>query len=99
MSESREAYSDGDAIHYVGTDASVHELLNEATEWMQYAAGLTELLSDLVHEADVVNCGRMALALEAVSAVTRLGAQRAAQAHAMVHWEQAREAAKTEAST
>lgn len=95
MSESRETYTDGDAIHYVGTDASVHELLNEAAEWMQYATGVTELLSDLVHEADVVNCRRMALALEAVSAITRLGAQRAAQAHAMLHWEQAKAAAKT----
>ncbi len=62
MTEPRETYTNADAVHYVGTDASAHELLNEATEWMQYATGVTELLSDLVHEADVVNCRRMALA-------------------------------------
>lgn len=84
-----------DAVNYVGTDASVHELLNEATGWMQYATGVTQLLSDLVHEAYVVICRRMALALEAISAITRLGAQRAAQDHAMVHWERATAVAKT----
>jgi hypothetical protein len=94
MSERRESYTNADTVQYVGTDASVHQLLNEATEWMQYATGVTELLSDLVHEADVVNCRRMALALEAVGAITRMGAQRAAQAHAMLHWEQAKAAAQ-----
>ena len=94
MSERRESHTNADAVQCVGKDASVHDLLNEATEWAQYASGVAELFSDLVHEADVVNCRQMALALEAVSAISRLGAQRVAQAHAMLHWEQAKEEAK-----
>lgn len=35
---------------------SVHERLNEATQWLQYARGVTSLLADLIHEADEVNC-------------------------------------------
>ena len=69
-------------------EATAHDLLNEATEWMQYASGMAGLLAELVHESDTVDCQRMALALEAISAVTRLGTQRMAQAHAMMHWTQ-----------
>jgi hypothetical protein len=69
-------------------EATAHDLLNEATEWMQYAGGMAGLLAELVHESDTVDCQRMALALEAISAVTRLGTQRAAQAHAKMHWAQ-----------
>lgn len=52
---------------------SSHELLNEATEWLQYARGVTQLLADLIHEADEVDCKQVALSLEAIGAMTRLG--------------------------
>jgi hypothetical protein len=71
--------------------ATVHELLNEATEWLQYACGISELLAELVHESDSVDSRRMALALEAIGKITRTGAQRTAQAHTMLHWERARD--------
>jgi hypothetical protein len=71
--------------------ATVHELLNEATEWLQYACGISELLAELVHESDGVDSRRMALALEAIGKITRTGAQRTAQAHTMLHWERARD--------
>jgi hypothetical protein len=66
-----------------------HDLLNEATEWLQYARGLTQLLAELVHESDTVDCGRMAIGLEAIAAMTRLGVQRTAEAHARITWERA----------
>ena len=72
--------------------ATAHELLNEATEWLQYACGISELLAELIHESDSVDCQRMALALEGIGKITRTGAQRAAQAHAMFHWEAAKAA-------
>jgi hypothetical protein len=72
------------------TQIDTHDLLNEATEWMQYARGLIELLAELVHESDAVNCGRMALGLEAIASLTRLAAQRTAEAHARISWERAR---------
>lgn len=69
--------------------ADTHDLLNEATEWMQYARGLIELLAELVHESDSVDCRRMALGLEAIGSLTRLAAQRTAEAHARLSWERA----------
>jgi hypothetical protein len=76
--------------HSTDGDVSVHELLNDATEWLQYARGLTGLLADLVHEADVVDCGRMALGLEAISAMTHVGIKCAAEAHAQLAWQENR---------
>jgi hypothetical protein len=76
-----------DAPQSAHTDT--HDLLNEATEWLQYARGLIELLAELVHESDNVDCRRMALGLEAIGSLTRLGLQRTAEAHARVVWERA----------
>jgi len=70
-------------------ETSTHDLLNQATEWMQYARGLTALLAELVHESDTVDCHRMAIGLEAISALTRLGARCTAEAHARLTWERA----------
>jgi hypothetical protein len=76
----------------IDNEATMHGLLNEATEWLQYSRGLTELLAELVHESDTVDCRRMALGLEAISALTRLGLQCTAHAHAWMSWEKAHEA-------
>ncbi len=70
-------------------EATAHSLLNEATEWLQYSRGISELLAELVHESDTVDCRRMALGLEAISALTRMGLQCAAHAHVRVSWAQA----------
>jgi len=66
-------------------NATPHDLLNEATEWLQYSRGMTQLLSELVHEADAVDCAKMGLALEAIAALTRAGIQCATQAHSIMH--------------
>ncbi len=66
-----------------------HDLLDEATEWLQYARGLTQLLAELVHESDTVDCQRMAIGLEAIAALTRMGLQCTANAHARMSWERA----------
>jgi len=67
-----------------------HDLLNEATEWLQYARGLTQLVSELVHEADTVDCQRMSLGLDAIGALIRMGLRCTADAHARMSWEQAK---------
>lgn len=77
----------GPTRHHTDPDATAHDLLNSATEWLQYARGLTDLLSDLVHESDTVDCRRMALSLEAIAAVMQLGVQCVAQAHVRMIWE------------
>jgi hypothetical protein len=70
-------------------ETTTHDLLNQATEWLQYARGLTELLAEFVHESDTVDCKRMAIGLEAISALTRLGVRCTAEAHARMTWERA----------
>jgi hypothetical protein len=70
-------------------ETTTHDLLNQATEWLQYARGLTELLAEFVHESDTVDCKRTAIGLEAISALTRLGVRCTAEAHARMTWERA----------
>jgi len=64
------------------TQPTTHDLMNEAREWLQYARGVTQLLAELVHETDAVECTRMALALDAIGAMTQRGMRCAAEAHA-----------------
>lgn len=76
----------GKAQHTCVGDAhapSSHELFNEATEWLQYARGVTQLLADLIHEADEVDCKQVALSLEAIGAMTRLGIHGMGEARAL----------------
>jgi len=86
------ARADGRARHYIDPEASAHDLLNDATEWLQYARGLTGLLADLVHESDSVDCVQLALSLEAIDTLMHMGVQCTAQAHARMSWDQARDA-------
>ena len=75
------------ARYYADPDATAHDLLNNAAELLQYARGLAELLAEFVHESDTVDCRRMALSLDAVAALTQMGAHCAAEAHARLSWE------------
>lgn len=64
-------------------EATIRELLNEATEWLQYARGVTTTLSDLVHEADSIDCKQMSLSLDAIASMTQAGLRRVAEANAL----------------
>jgi hypothetical protein len=77
----------GRARYYADPDATANELLNNAAELLQYARGLTELLAEFVHESDTIDCRRMALSLDAIAALTQMGAHCAAEAHARLSWE------------
>ena len=66
-----------DKVH----ERSAEQLLNEAKEWLQYARSVSELLADLIHEADEVECKQVALSLEAINALTRQGLRRMGEAH------------------
>jgi len=75
-------------FHYhIDPEATSHDLMNEATEWLQYARSLTRLLSDFIHEADTLDCGRVSHGLEAIGALMHMGIQCTAQAHARACWE------------
>jgi hypothetical protein len=70
---------------------SVHDLLNDATLWLQYARGVTAMLADLIHEADEVDCCQLSLALEAIAAMTSHGTRQLSEARARMSWEAAME--------
>lgn len=89
MTASNSHRKDGRVTYHVDPEATAHELMNAATEWLQLARGLTGLLADLVHEADTVDCQRMAIGLEAIAALTLMGVQSTAQAHVRMCWEKA----------
>ena len=69
-------------------ESSIHDLLNEATVWLQYARGVMATLADFVHEADVVDYKQLGLSLEAIAAMTQAGLERVGRAHAQWAWDQ-----------
>lgn len=87
MDTRSEGLEPGDSEETVRRGPSTHELLNEAATWLQYSRGVTSTLADLLHESEEVDCGQLALALEAVAAMTLLGAQHLNEAHAQAHWD------------
>lgn len=78
--------------YHASPDVPAHDLLNEATEWMHYAKCVTSLLSDLTHEADAIDCAKLSLGLDGISALMHMALQCTAQAHASLIREQARAA-------
>lgn len=85
----RKEHAERSIGYHADPETTAHELMNASVQWLQYARGLTGLLADLIHEADVVDCQRMALGLEAIGALTRMGVECTAQAHVRLCWEQA----------
>ncbi|HEY4291933.1 hypothetical protein [Luteibacter sp.] len=51
---------------------------------------MTELLAELVHEADKLNPQQMAVGLEAVGKMIHMGLQCASTAHTRMQWAQAK---------
>lgn len=68
---------------------SVHDLLDDATQWLQYSRGITAMLADLIHEADEVDYGQLSLSLEAIAAMTSYGGRKLGEARAQMNWEAA----------
>ncbi|UPG93885.1 hypothetical protein [Luteibacter aegosomatissinici] len=71
--------------------SSVHDLLNDATQWLQYARGVTAMLADLIHEAEDFDCKHLSLSLEAIAAMTSHGTRQLGEARAQLSWEAAME--------
>src|ERR1700750_1479629 len=83
------AHTTHPGFHYhIDPEATSHDLMNEATEGLQYARSLTRLLADFIHEADAVDCQRVAHGMEAIGALMHMGVQCSAQAHARMCWGQ-----------
>ena len=69
--------------------SSVHDLLNDATQWLQYARSVMTLVADLIHEADEVDYRQLSLTLEAIAAMTAHGTVKLCDARAQMIWEAA----------
>ena len=72
-------------------DSSIAQF-NEALEWLHYSRGSAKVLADYLHEAEAVDIKETALAIDAVAAMIRQGADRMARAHSLLRWEYAEKA-------
>lgn len=87
MDDTKDTWLLGSGSYTLVPDASVDELLNDATEWLQYARCLTDLLTETVADAACPDRRRLTMALGAIGVLTGMGAQCAMQAHARMQWD------------
>jgi hypothetical protein len=78
------------ANYYSDPQASADELLNDATEWLQYAYHSLKLLAELVDERDRIDTRRLPIMLEGIAAFVEMGTRCATQAHLRLQWQQVR---------
>ena len=79
----------------VESDRSVHELMNDATEWLQYAQRLTGFVSELIEDAGELKGKEMAAVLMVIDALMRRGLDCAMQAHTQLVQQQLHAATST----
>ena len=73
--------------HIVNPDATVHDLMNGVTEWLQYAKGIIHLLSEHVDEADELKRKDLSVVLETIEEAMRKCLDCATHAHTRMVWE------------
>ena len=66
---------------FVEPETSVHQLMNDATEWLQYAQRLTGFVSELIEDAGELKGKEMAAVLMVIDALMSRGLDCAMQAH------------------
>lgn len=80
--------------HYFSDpDAGPEALLNDATEWLQYAHTQLKVLTELVNERGSPDPRRLTVMLEGIGAFIEMGTRCAAQAHLRMQWQQVRQSA------
>lgn len=75
--------------YFSDPEAGPDALLNDATEWLQYAYNALQLLTELVHERGTVDAHRLPIMLESIAAFIDMGTRCATQAHLRLQWQQA----------
>ena len=75
--------------YFSDPEAGPDALLNDATEWLQYAYNALQLLTELVHERGTVDAHRLPIMLESIAAFIDMGTRCATQAHLRMQWQQA----------
>lgn len=77
----------GEGSFCLEPDARPDTLLNDATEWLQYARGVADLLIESMEASELPDRRRMMLALGAMATLTTMGMQCVSQAHAKMQWD------------
>lgn len=78
------------ANYYSDPNASTDALLNDATEWLQYAYHALKLVAELVDERGSLDTQRLPIMLEGIAAFVEMGTRCAAQAHLRMQWREVR---------
>jgi hypothetical protein len=81
--------------YFSDPDAGPEALLNDATEWLQYARSNLRMLTELVNERGVPDVRRLTVMLDGIGAFMEMGTRCAAQAHLRMQIKQQREACGT----
>ena len=76
------------ANYFSDPNAGPDALLNDATEWLQYAYHALQLLAELTHERGTVDTQRLPIMLDGIAALIDMGMRCAAQAHLRLQWQQ-----------
>ena len=79
--------------YYADPDATPEALLNDATEWLQYAHHAIELLAELIHERGSPDERRLPIMLDGIAALIEVGTRCVVLAHGRVQVEQERRCA------
>jgi hypothetical protein len=75
--------------------AGPEALLNDATEWLQYACSNLRTLTELVNERGVPDVQRLTVMLDGIGAFLEMGTRCAAQAHLRLQLDKARESSES----
>ncbi len=76
--------------YFSDPDAGAEALLNDATEWLQYAHNNIRMLTELVHERGIPDQRRLTVMLDGVAAFIEMGTRCAAQAHGRMQMDKVR---------
>jgi hypothetical protein len=85
--------------YFSDPDAGPEALLNDATEWLQYARHNLRMLTELVNERGVPDVQRLTVMLDGIGAFMEMGTRCAAQAHLRLQLEKAKRGAARHATT
>lgn len=85
--------------YFSDPDAGPEALLNDATEWLQYARNNLQMLTELINERGNPEPYRLTVMLEGIDAFMEMGTRCAAQAHLRMQWQQIKEGMARHAST
>jgi len=77
----------GEGRFCLDAEAGVNASLNDASEFLQYARGVTGLLVETLQDDEILDRRRLLLTLGAIDALVLMGVQCASRAHIKMEWD------------